>query len=499
MSVVETSAVESSASSTGATSHATGQTAPQRSASAGQRQLWGHPLGLYLLFGTEMWERFSYYAMRALLVLYLADTVQQRGGGLGFSQGDALSLYGSFTMLVYVTPLLGGYLADQYLGARRAILAGALLMAAGQFVLAVPPQWVSTQLLLDPAIALYSGLGLLVLGNGLFKPNISSLVGQLYAADDARRDSAFTVFYVGINSGMFLAGIAVGLVLQLSTVYHSDGSETRFYTYGFLLAGIGMLVGFALQWLLAPRLLGNIGVQPNRQQQQQQNAPLTPAEWNHIKAILLMGLFTLVFWTGFEQMGGLMNLYTDQFIDRHVFGTELNPAFFQSLNALFILMFAPLMALLWTRLGSRQPGTIGKFVLALLLLALGFAAMMLAVLEQQQLGKASVWYLVAAYWCHTIGELCLSPVGLSMVSRLAPLKMAALLMGLWYLFIAMANKLAGTVGALVSSGMAAAGSTDQAALLAHNALVIFSGLAVAGLLAAGCLWLCKPVLQRWMK
>lgn len=495
------SVVDTSASSTGATSHAAGQTTAQVSALAGQRQLWGHPLGLYLLFGTEMWERFSYYAMRALLVLYLADSVQQRGGGLGFSQADALSLYGTFTMLVYVTPLLGGYLADQYLGARRAILAGALLMAAGQFVLAIPPQWVSTQLLLDPAIALYSGLGLLVLGNGLFKPNISSLVGQLYPADDARRDSAFTVFYVGINSGMFLAGIAVGLVLQLSTVYHSDGSETRFYTYGFFLAGIGMLVGFALQWLLAPRLLGNIGVQPNCQQQQQQkqNGPLTPTEWNHIKAIVLMGLFTLVFWTGFEQMGGLMNLYTDQFIDRHVFGIELNPAFFQSLNALFILMFAPVMALLWTKLGTRQPGTVGKFVLALLLLALGFAAMIFAVLEQQTLGKASVWYLVAAYWCHTIGELCLSPVGLSMVSRLAPLKMAALLMGLWYLFIALANKLAGSVGALVSRGIPADGSTDQAVLLAQNALVIFSGLALAGVLAAALLWLCKPLLQRWMQ
>lgn len=494
------STIETSADSAAATSHTAGQTAAQHSAFAGQRQLWGHPLGLYLLFGTEMWERFSYYAMRALLVLYLADTVQQRGGGLGFSQADALSLYGSFTMLVYVTPLLGGYLADQYLGARRAILAGALLMAAGQFVLAVPPQWVSTRLLLDPAIALYSGLGLLVLGNGLFKPNISSLVGQLYPADDARRDSAFTVFYIGINSGMFLAGIAVGLVLQLSTVYHSDGSETRFYTYGFFLAGIGMLVGFALQWLLAPRLLGSIGVQPNCQQQQQhpQNAPLTLTEWNHIKAILLMGLFTLVFWTGFEQMGGLMNLYTDQFIDRHVFGIELNPAFFQSLNALFILLFAPVLALLWTRLGTRQPGTVGKFVLALLLLALGFGAMILAVFEQQTLGKASVWYLVAAYWCHTIGELCLSPVGLSMVSRLAPLKMAALLMGLWYLFIALANKLAGMTGALVSHGLGNNPALDEANLLAQNALAIFTGLAVCAALAALVLWCCKPLLQRWM-
>jgi len=300
-----------------------------------------------------------------------------------------------------------------------------------------------------------------------------------------------------------LAGLAVGLVLQLSTVYHSDGSETRFYTYGFLLAGIGMLLGFALQWLLAPRLLGSIGVRPNcqqqHQQQQQQSGSLTATEWNHIKAILLMGLFTLVFWTGFEQMGGLMNLYTDQFIDRHVFGIELNPAFFQSLNALFILLFAPVMALLWTKLGTRQPGTVGKFVLALLLLALGFAAMIFAVLEQQALGKASVWYLVAAYWCHTIGELCLSPVGLSMVSRLAPLKMAALLMGLWYLFIALANKLAGSVGALVSRSIPADGSMDQAVLLAQNALVIFSGLALAGVLAAALLWLCKPLLQRWMQ
>jgi len=463
-----------------------------------KRELWGHPAGLYLLFGTEMWERFSYYAMRALLVLYLAETASSQGGGLGFSQADALSLYGTFTMLVYVTPLLGGYLADQYLGARRAILAGALLMAAGQLLLAVPPQWVSSEWLLDPVITLYSGLALLVLGNGLFKPNISALVGQLYDQADPRRDSAFTVFYVGINSGMFLAGIAVGLVLQLSTVYHADGSETRFYSYGFLLAGLGMLVGFVLQWLLSPRLLGDIGRLPNKLQVESSNTQLTPAEWQRIKAILLMGLFTLVFWTGFEQMGGLMNLYTDRFIDRTILGTELNPAFFQSLNALFILLFAPLLAVLWTRLGSRQPSTVSKFMLALLMLALGFVAMVLAVLEQQQHGKASLWYLVAAYWCHTIGELCLSPVGLSMVSRLAPVKMAALLMGLWYLFIALANKLAGTIGALVSLGMATTTLNDEASALAQNALVIFAGLAVSATIAAILLWLCKPLLQRWM-
>ncbi len=491
---------------------------------AGTRQLLGHPAGLSLLFGTEMWERFSYYAMRALLVLYLADTVRQQGGGLGFSQADALSLYGTFTMLVYVTPLLGGYLADRWLGARRAILAGAALMALGQLLLAVPSQWwlpagASQQFSSLQLWPLYLGLGLIVAGNGLFKPNIASLVGQLYSPADPRRDSAFTVFYLGVNSGMLLAGVSVGLLLQLtgSSLDTAAGTvQIRHYHTGFLLAGLGMLLALLLQWRLAPRLLGEVGLAPNRQQVAQPDTPLTASERDQLKAILLLGLFTVVFWTGFEQMGGLMNLYTDHYIDRTVFGIELNPAFFQSLNPLFILLCGPLLAMLWSRLGPRQPGTVQKFALALVLLAAGFAAMVAATLEQADSGKASLWWLVLCYLLHTLGELCLSPVGLSMVSRLAPLKMAALLMGLWYLFLALANKLAGWVGSLIGSGVAASsgetaphsGLAEHSGLahsgltehsgLAEQALSIFAGLGLAAVLSAILLLMLSDRLGRWM-
>lgn len=215
------------------------------SADANSRELFGHPAGLYLLFSTELWERFSYYAMRALLVLYLTDTVTS--GGLGWSQGEALQLYGIFTGLVFITPIFGGALADNWLGARRAILIGGLIMAAGQFVLAVPPAMSG----LDAEMLLYVGLGLLVIGNGLFKPNISTMVGGLYPQGDHRRDGAFTIFYMGINIGALISGIVAGSM-----------AEGYGWNAGFLVAGIGMLLAVAIQLIFAPRHLGDLGVEP---------------------------------------------------------------------------------------------------------------------------------------------------------------------------------------------------------------------------------------------
>lgn len=462
---------------------------------ANSTDCFGHPKGLFLLFGTEMWERFSYYAMRALLVLYLVDQVQVQGGGLGWDHASALKLYGSFTMLVYVTPLIGGWLADNWLGQRSAILAGAALMALGQFCLALPHSWFAS-----PLPAFYTGLALLVAGNGLFKPNISTMVGELYSAADRRRDSAFTVFYLGINAGMFLAGIAVGITIDVFG-YQQNGELVRNYQAGFLLAGIGMLLALLLQLSLARPLLGAIGTEPAarkaRRLQPQQNTRLSKEEIDRLKVLLVMGLFTIIFWAGFEQAGGLMNIYADRFTDRSVGNWQINPTYFQSLNPLFILIFAPLMAALWLKLGKAEPNSPVKFALGLLLLGLGFLFMVGASWQASpQLGgdgKASLWWLVSAYLFFTLGELCISPIGLALVCKLAPLRVLSLLMGAWYLFMAAANKLAGLIGALIDTG---AEDNDQQML--SNALAIFAGFSLTAILAALLLYLLADKLVHWM-
>ncbi len=455
------------------------------------QQWFGHPKGLFLLFSTEMWERFSYYAMRALLVLYLVDQVQQQGGGLGWDHASALKLYGSFTMLVYVTPLLGGWLADNWLGQRKAILAGAVLMALGQFCLALPHSWFAS-----PLPAFYSGLTLLVLGNGLFKPNISTMVGELYSAEDKRRDSAFTIFYLGINAGMFLAGIAVGFTID-AFGYQHEAQQIRNYQAGFLLAGIGMLLALLIQLTLAKPLLGNIGTEPAarkaRRLQPQQPATLSKEETDRLKVLLVMGLFTIIFWAGFEQAGGLMNIYADRFTDRTLGQLEINPTYFQSLNPLFIMIFAPLIAALWLKLGRYEPNAPLKFALGLLLLGIGFLFMVGATWQHSGAAKTSMWWLVMAYLFFTLGELCLSPIGLALVTRLAPLRVASLLMGSWYLFLAAANKLAGLIGALIGTGD---GNSEQQMIA--NAFAIFSGFTLAAVLAALLLYLLADKLVHWM-
>ncbi|OXX43938.1 peptide MFS transporter, partial [Vibrio sp. V07_P2A8T137] len=269
-----------------------------------QHQYFGHPRGLFLLFGTELWERFSYYAMRAILVLYLTDATMN--GGLGWSTKDALDLYGTYTGLVYITPLIGGYLADNYLGQRRSILLGGALMAIGQFTLALPADVLG----IGSLHTFYLGLALLICGNGLFKPNISTMVGDLYNEGDNRRDGAFTIFYMGINLGALLAGVISG------SVTNSFGWKA-----GFVAAGIGMLISLVMQMAMAQSWLGNIGREPaaKRDLKLKKSAnkePLTKAEVDRIKVILVMSLFTIVFWAGFEQAGGLMNIYTQQYTDR---------------------------------------------------------------------------------------------------------------------------------------------------------------------------------------
>ena len=449
----------------------------------------GHPSGLFLLFTTELWERFSYYAMRAILVLYLVDKVQSQGGhGLGWTQADAISLYGTFTGLVYLTPLIGGWLADNLLGQRKAIMIGGALMAIGQFTLALPHAWVPGM----ETEVFYIGLFTLIIGNGLFKPNISTMVGDLYEEGDHRRDGAFTIFYMGINVGAFLSGIVVG-----SVVAHFDGN----FQMGFLTAGIGMVLSLIIQMVFAQRLLGDIGRVPAAKLEKERNAekgevrkePLTKIERDRIKVIMVMGLFTIIFWAGFEQAGGLMNLFTNDFTDRTIGSWEVPTTWFQSLNAMFIVIFAPVIASIWIRLGKNEPNSPVKFALGLILLGIGFLFMIGAVMEMggDPTAKSSMWWLVGAYFFHTMGELCLSPIGLSMVTKLAPLRLASLMMGAWFLFVAAANKIGGIVGSFIGHGGA---KEEQLA----NAMSIFAGIAITAVLSGVILYFMADKLVDWM-
>lgn len=438
-----------------------------------QHQYFGHPRGLFLLFGTELWERFSYYAMRAILVLYLTDATIH--GGMGWSTKDALDLYGIYTGLVYITPLIGGYLADNFLGQRRSILIGGALMAIGQFTLALPADVLG----FSELHTFYLGLGLLISGNGLFKPNISTMVGYLYREGDNRRDGAFTIFYMGINLGALIAGVVSGSV-----------TESFGWKAGFVAAGIGMLISLAMQMTFAQSWLGDIGREPAakrdlKNKQSARKEPLTKEEADRIKVILVMSLFTIVFWVGFEQAGGLMNIYTQQYTDRMIGSFEVPAAWFQSLNPFFIITLAPLLAVLWVKMGKREPNSPKKFALAMFFLALGFLCMVGAVIEQggDTSMKTSMLWLVGAFFFHTLGELCLSPIGLSLVTKLAPLRLASLMMGAWFGCNAIANYVAGYVGSHVGE---------------LGAMAIFSGIAVTATISGTILLLFSNTLVRWM-
>ncbi len=401
-----------------------------------------HPKGLYLLFTVEMWERFSYYGMRALLVLYL--TAQFLSGGLGFSAQSASLVYGVFTGLVYFTPLIGGYIADNYIGQRKSIVIGSLLMIAGHLSLA------SVQAL----PALYIGLALLILGNGMFKPNISVMVGGLYPDGDSRRDSAFTIFYMGINLGSFFAPLLTG---WLAVNYG--------FRYGFLAAATGLAIGLVCYLSLGKRLLGNVGMVASGRAGLNghyiKNSELTADEKNRIKAIVILTMFAIAFFAGYEQAGSSMTLFTEKYLDRNAFGFEVPTAWFQSINPLMILILAPLLSTFWGWLDSRGRGISipRKMGHGLILLGLGFNVLIFAILSRggdvNELPDTSVkspmWFMIAAYFLHTVGELCLSPIGLSMVSRLAPVKYASLFMGVWLVSSAVANFFAGYLSSLTDT------------------------------------------------
>lgn len=423
------------------------------------------PRGLYLLFTAEMWERMSYYGMRALLVLYMTRATEK--GGFGWSRADALSVYGWYTAFVYITPLIGGTLADRVLGQRRAVLIGGVLMMIGHFLMAAPG-----------IAAFYAALSCLVVGNGFFKPNISTMVGGLFQPGDPRRDAGYTVFYMGVNLGAALAPLVCGTL----------GEKLGFH-WGFASAGVGMLFGLLVFLWGARRFLGDIGDAPSPRPERREAEPargLAPAEKDRLGVIFALAFFNIFFWAAFEQAGGLMTLYTDEKVDRRLFGWEVPTSWFQALNPVFILLLGPFAARLWTSL-ARQKRDLPiprKFGLGLALMGSGFLFMVAAARETAGGGKAALAWVVLAYLLHTVGELCISPIGLSMISKLAPPSMMSLLMGVWFGSIAVANKLAGVIGGYAEK---------------LGEVALFGGLVLAGVAAGLAISLLSPVLVKNMR
>ena len=442
----------------------------------------GHPAGLYLVFFTGMWERFSYYAMRGILVLYLTAT--WLNGGLGYDEKFSTTVYGLATGLCYFTPLFGGWLSDRYLGQRKSILIGGFIMVLAQFLLFAPELFTTVSPNMTPEqlahnefigrVGLFAGLFLLIIGNGFFKPNISSIVGDLYEPGDRRLDSAFSIFYMGINLGAVIAPLIVGLLADnvfATTFVDANGVTqiTHGYRYGFLAAAVGVLIGQLLFVFLSNKYLGNIGIEPKgaaklaESTTEEVKVPLTRQEKERIAVIFIFFFFAVFFFAGMEQAGASFNLYANKYIDRTVFGHEIPTAWLQMINPFFVIVLAPVFAYFWnTRLGQAL-NTPLKMGLGLIVLGIGFWFMLIAGFQRGatwQGGlnivdnadatiKASMIWMILTYLLHTIGELSLSPVGLSIVTKLSPARFASLFMGVWIMAAAFANMLAGLISSYV--------------------------------------------------
>ena len=391
------------------------------------KQWFGHPRGLSTLFFTEMWERFSYYGMRAILLLYMVAPASS--GGLGFATEKGTSVYGWYTMGVYAMSIPGGWIADRFLGLYRSVLVGGIIIALGHFSMVFP----STQMF-------YLGLCLVVIGTGMLKPNVSSLVGTLYDREDVRRDAGFSVFYMGINVGAFIAPLICGPLAQRID-----------WHWGFGAAGIGMTFGVIQYWFGKRYLIGNEAPRTDSSQAREDHTtkqadvtPLTKTDWNRIIVIFILFVFATLFWAAFEQAGSSLNLFADRLTDLNMFGTDVPSSTFQSIQPLFVIVLSPLFGLLWLRMGSREPSSPAKFMLGLIFVGIGFLLLVPASGIAQSAGvKVSPWWLVGVYFFHTVGELCLSPVGLSMVTKLAPARIVGLMMGVWFLSLSLGNKLGG--------------------------------------------------------
>jgi len=448
--------------------------------------LWGHPSGLTTLFFTELWERFSYYGMRAILMLYMVAALSD--GGMGLDTRTAATIYGIYTSSVYVTSIPGGLIADKLLGAKLSILIGGTIIALGHFTLAIHSH-----------IAFYAGLILIILGTGLLKPNISTLLGSLYTADDDRRDGGFSIFYMGINIGAALSPLVCGYLAQseqFKTFIAGYGFKpSDSWHFGFAAAGVGMVIGLA-HFLFQYKRLGAKGARPLGAKAAAQatdspgggekpKTPLTKQEWNRLGAIGILFCFSALFWAVYEQDGSSLNLFADRLTDCSFFGWQFPSSWFQTLPAVYCIILAPTFSVLWMKLGHRQPSSPAKFAIGLALLGAGIAIMVPASLLAAQ-GKVGPYWLVLSYFLQVLGEMCLSPVGLSTVSKLAPARFASSTMGIWMLATACGNFLAGYL----------AGFFDEKST--STLITMFGFMGGFLFLAAGILWALTPLVRKLM-
>ncbi|MCU0649771.1 MAG: peptide MFS transporter [Gemmatimonadaceae bacterium] len=496
----------------------------ERSAALDDRSFFGHPRGLGLLFAAEMWERFSYYGMRALLVLYLVNE-------LGWEKARATGLYGTYTMLVFLTPIVGGFLADRLIGTRRSLVLGGAIIAAGHFVLAFPGM-----------TAFYAGLGLVIVGTGLFKPNVSTMVGQLYPANDTRRDAGFTFFYMGINLGAFLGPLVCGYLAA---------SPQFGWHWGFAAAGVGMVLGLIAFVVWRDRLLPGIGLPTPRALAsagtESSGANMNPMhgivgvlggvalawlvadgsplallvgaiiggafgasflgtvgeERMRVIALFIVAFFVVFFWAAYEQQGSSFALFFDRSTNRQMGSFEIPSAWSQSINPFFVLAFSPVMAWVWLRLGAmrREPSTSLKMVLGLALLGAGFMVLQVGGALADGGVKVSPAWLVVAIGLQSIGEVCVSPVGLSYVTKVAPAQFASLLMGVWFLSNAAANKVSGFLAgftplpgeAPATPGTGLVGWIQEMSATNKGFFTIF---VISSFAAAALMFLCVPLLKR---
>ncbi len=487
----------------------------------------GHPPGLYVLFGTEAAERFSFYTMRALLILYLANVIYKDFSSDNQEVRDqALMVYGTYLLLVYLSGLLGGYFADRVLGSRKAIFLGGIVMMSGLFVMWWPD-------------LLFYGLGLIIAGNGFFKPNISTIVSGLYPKGDKRRDPAFTIFYMGINLGAFFAIFSAGFSEKLAET-HSWG-----WNVGFVVAGGAMILSLAL-FQIGQGLLGTAGFPPGREVTTASRlnlrdwrdilvwaagvsalvvafvfvwdhglGPVIQAipgliklvlgvvlligagggfvwtnrdnsreEWERIGTIIILSIFVIFFWAGFEQAGGTMNLFAYERTDRHILGWEMPATWFQGFNPLFIIILAPVFSVIWAWNDNKSWGLSlpAKMGVGMLVLGAGFIVMYFGQQVADTHGMAGIQWLVMVYLLHTLGELCLSPIGLSMVTKLSPVRRVSLMMGIWFACTAVADYLSGRMESIVH----------------HFGIGLWTTLIATSMGAGVILLLITPLLKKWM-
>jgi proton-dependent oligopeptide transporter, POT family len=493
----------------------------------GDRSFFGHPRGLSTLFFTEMWERFSYYGMRAILLLYMVKSFQE--GGLGFDEKYAGIIYATYVSSVWYLPLPGGWLADRVLGARRAVLLGGIIIACGHYSMAI-----------NSKLTFYAGLILIACGTGLLKPNISAMVGQLYSEEDKRRDAGFSIFYMGINLGAFLSPIVVGFLAQSQSfrnfISSMGFSPNSAWHWGFAAAGVGMTLGL-VQYVLGRKRLAHVGDRPALTRVAAEAVEpavgvdyltmvlalaggvvgatlgmiygeagvlsalfptvvgffagylggiirhLSGEELKRVLVIFILFVFSILFWMTYEQAGSSLTLFADRLTETTILGWAYPSSWFQSVPAIFVIIFAPIIGAVWQKLADRQPSSPGKFTIGLFFAGIAFVVIAFASTLAAN-GRVSPMWLVIVYFLQTIGELCLSPVGLSTVTKLSPARMVGLMLGVWFLSISIGSYIAGLAARLFEGN-------DTAVLT--RAFGMFAGIT---LLAAILLAILTPFIKR---